>query len=300
MKDLWPEFERFWAAAREKTEDEMARLWRALYEGGHPEVFTIYFSPPYFGRREQLGPALRRYAEEFERIAAAAERVRNTLPSLVEAVLKAFVARADELELEVTVFVGVYGTDGFCFPAPDRARAFFALECLAGYTPARATVLMAHELSHGVHMELNRKATPKSFDWVLANLDEFFPWIAGALFREGVAVAASKRAAPGLAEYEYLFYHPDQWEWCRENAGELAARLLEKLDHRDWDTFTEFFTGGAPLERSPYPCTGYYIGYRAIERLLNTATLRELAELDLPEIPRLISGILKEIRDGVD
>lgn len=113
-------------------------------------------------------------------------------------------------------------------------------------------------------------------------------------------MAASQRVVPGLAGYEYLFFSPDQWEWCRENAGELAARLLEKLDHCDWDTFTEFFTGGAPLERAPYPRTGYYIGYQTIERLLNMATLRELAELDLREIPRLISGILKEIRDGVD
>jgi len=159
---------------------------------------------------------------------------------------------------------------------------------------------MAHELSHGVHMELNRKASPGGFDWDLATLDEFFPWIAGALFREGLAVAASRRAVPGLAEHEYLFYSPDQWEWCCENAAELAARLLEKLNRRAWNTFAEFFAGGAPLEWPPYPRTGYYIGYLAVERLLGTVTLRELAELEFREIPQLIRGSLEEIQDGVD
>jgi len=300
VRNLWPEFAGFWTATRGKPEDEMGQLWRALYEEKHPEVFSVYFSPPHFGRQEHLSMALSRYAGEFERIAAAAERARNSVPSLVEAVLTAFDAREDELELEVIAFVGVYGTDGFCLPAPDRARAFFALECLAGYTPARADALMAHELSHGVHMELNRKANPGSFGWDLTTLDEFFPWIAGALFREGLAAAASRRAVPGLAEHEYLFYSPDQWEWCCENVAELATKLLEKLDRRDWDTFTEFFTGDPQGKWPPYPRTGYYIGYRAIERLLSTATLRELAELEFREISRLIRGSLEEIQDGVD
>jgi len=77
-------------------------------EEKHPKVFSVYFSPPHFGRREHLSMALSRYAGEFERIAAAAERARNSVPSFVEAVLPAFDAREDELELEVICFVGLY------------------------------------------------------------------------------------------------------------------------------------------------------------------------------------------------
>ena len=300
VKNLWAEFAEFWAAAQGKPEEEMTRLWQVLYEGKHPEVFSLYFAPPHFGRWEHLHPALTRYTEEFEQIAEAAGRIQKLVPLLIEAVLTAFDALEDELELEVICFVGVYGTDGFCLPAPDRARAFFALECLADYTPDRVSALIAHEISHGAHAELNRRKNPKISDWDLVNLDRIFPWIAGALFREGLAVAASRRAVPGLAEHEYLFYSPDQWEWCCENAAELAARLLEKLDRRDWNTFAEFFAGGAPLEWPPYPRTGYYIGDRAIERLLSKATLRELAELEFREISQLIRGSLEEIQDGVD
>jgi len=274
----------------------MSRLWQVLYEGKHPEVFSLYFAPPHFGRREHLHPALTRYAEEFEQIAEAAERTQKSVPSLIEAVLTAFNAREGDLVLEGLSFVGVYGTDGFCLPTPDHTKVFFALECLADYTPDRASALIAHELSHGAHAELNRRENLKTSDWDLVNLDRIFPWIAGALFREGIAVASSKRAVPGLPEHDYLFYSRDQWEWCRENEGKLAERLLEKLDHRDWSTFNEFFSGGVQREWPPYPRTGYYIGYLAIERLLSATTLRELAELEFRAIPPLIRRSLETIR----
>jgi len=59
IKNLLPDFIDFWNAAQGKGREEQLRLWQKLYESKHPQAFQVYFSMPYWGRREDLPEALK-------------------------------------------------------------------------------------------------------------------------------------------------------------------------------------------------------------------------------------------------
>ena len=292
LRNICPDFLSFWETARGKGQEGWLALWQELYESKHPEVFRIYFSAPYWGRRENLAEALQRYAEDIDKIKKTAKGIGELISETVEKTLAVFAAGEAEVDMDVFTFIGVYGADGFSFPMEGRTAVFFALECLAEYEPERIKALIAHELSHGLHMELGRRANPEAFGQVMENLEEFISWIAGNLFMEGLAVAASKRIVPGLDERTYLFYSQEQWDWCRANEQRLIRMILKELDNKNQDAFYKFFATWKPTEDLPYQRTGYYVGYLAIERLLARYSLRELAELGPAELPKLIREAL--------
>ena len=296
ISDLTQSFFTFWKAAQDKEQAEQLRLWQELYESKHREVFQVYFSPPYWGQRENLPEALKRYEEDNKRIRKIADAVEELVSKIVPKVLTAFDTREDEVEIDVIIFVGTYGVDGFCFPVADRWTIFLALERLSYYGDA-IRPLVAHELSHGFYFELGGKAHPAPFTKIMKDPSFFFR-VAPGLFMEGLAVAASKRIVPGLEERTYLLYTPKQWEWCQENRATLMALVLNELENQDQEAYFKFFTTGKPAEELPYPRAGYYIGYLAIEQLLNQHSLRELAEVEPEDYPQMIGAPLQQIDEG--
>lgn len=292
IRDLFQDFTCFRDAARGREQDEQLRLWEQLYRLRHPDVFDFYFSPPHWGRREDLPAALGRYAEDIDRIEGVAREVREFIPRFADRTLAAFTTREDEVELGVIAFVGTYGADGFGFPFAGSASAFFALEQLAGYEPDRVKALIAHELGHGLHLELRRNLRPEWFEEIMRDPLQLlqFP---SALFGEGLAVAASKRTIPGLDERTYLFYSPEQLEWCQANQAKLVDLGLDALQREEQRDYFRFFAGGVPSEELPVDRTGYYVGYLAVERLLGRHSLRQLAEMEPREYPGLIRQALE-------
>lgn len=290
LRSVFPDFLSFWETAQGKSLEEQLQLWEELYEAKHPKVFRVYFSAPYWGRREELPKALRRYSEDIKKINKAAKKAEELIPQITERALAAFAVGKDEVEIDVIAFVGTYGADGFGFPIAGRPTIFLALERLAEYEPNRMKALIAHELSHGIHIELGRKAHPGLFAGIVKDPLQFLK-LAPGLFLEGLAVAASKRIVPDLEERTYLFYSPEQWEWCRANRAKLIELVLKDLDSQDQEAYYKFFTTWEPTKELPYHRTGYYLGYLVIEQLLKRHSLRELAELK----PQKYSGLIREV-----
>ena len=291
VRELLPAFLDFWREAQGRPQDEQLRLWEDLYESRHPSVFEVYFSPPYWGRRENLPWALQRYAEDMERISKAAQDAVGLIPQVIESTLSAFAAREDEIEMGVVSFVGAYGADGFGFPLAGSTTVFLALEQLGHYEPNRVKALTAHELSHGLHLELRRHVRPEWFAEIMRNPRQLFRF-ASALLAEGLAVAASKRIIPGLEERFYLFYSPEQWDWCRANRAKLIALALDALEREDQGDYFRYFATAEQSEELPHGRTGYYIGCLAVERLLKRYTLRQLAVMEFEEHSGLIRRAL--------
>ncbi len=290
IRDLSRDFLKFWDAAQGKEQEEQLKLWWEMYESKNPEVFGVYFSAPFWGRRENLPKALPGYGKDSEKIAKAAGKTAELIPKIVKGALTAFATGEGEIEMDVIAFVGVYGADGFVFLLEGRPAVFLALEHLAEYEIERAEALIAHELSHGLHIALGKRANPGTFAKIMENLEEFISWIARNVFDEGLGTCASKRIIPGLGERTYLFYSPEQWAWCRRNEGRLIEQLLERLDSKDQETCSKFFTTWRPTEELPYHRTGYYVGYLAIEKLLERYSLRDLAET----VPGEYSGLIRK------
>jgi hypothetical protein len=294
IRDLSQSFFYFWDAAQGKDESEQLQLWQELYESRHAEVFQVYFSRPYWGRREDLPEALKRYKEDIDGIKKTAKEVTQLISQIAARAQTAFAISEDEIEMDVIAFVGAYYADGFGFPINGRMTIFLALERLAEYESDQMKALIAHELSHGFHMEIAKNSHPRLFAEIMKDPAQLLQ-LAPGLFMEGLAVAASKRIVPRLNERAFLFYGREQWEWCQENRARLVKLALKELENQGQDSYHKFLTTAKPQEELPYHRTGYYIGYLAIEQLLEQYGLRELAELRPKEYPHMVRTALREI-----
>jgi len=292
ITDITQSFFTFWKAAQDKEQAEQVRLWQDLYESKHQEVFGVYFSPPYWGQREYLPEALKRYKDDNDAIRKTAEEMDEVVSKSFQSALTAFDVREGEVEIDVVIFVGTYGADGFCLPVAGRWTVFLALERLSHYGDA-IRPLVAHELSHGFYFELGAKAHSAFFAKIMKDPSSFFR-VAPGLFMEGLAVAASKRIVPGLDERTYLLYAPEQWEWCQENRATLMRLVLDELGNQDQEAYFRFFTAGEATENLPYPRAGYYIGYLAIEQLLQQHSLRKLSEVGPEHYRQMIGAALRQ------
>ena len=292
IRNLSHDFLDFWEEARGKGQDEQLRLWQERYESKHPDLFQVYFTPPYWGRREDLPAALQRYAKDVKRIGKTAEKMEKLLPKIAASTLAFFGVDEDAIEIDVILFAGVYHADGFVFAVAGRTTVFLALECLAWHGPGSAELLIAHELSHGMQFALGQRAHSQLAATFTQDPLSLFTRLDLRLFAEGFAISASKRIVPGRDEPVYLPYTPKQWEWCRANRDRLIEITLRGLAENDQDVYSKLFESRETTEELPCQRIGYYVGYLAIEKLLERYTLQELAKIELVEFPKLLRKAL--------
>jgi len=295
IRNLSQAFLDFWEEARGKSQAEQLRLWQELYESKHPEVFGVYFAPPYWGRREDLPNALPRYAKDSETIEKTAEEMEKLLPPIAARVLTAFDVGEDEIEFDVIVFVGIYHAGGFVFPVVGRTTVFLAVECIATqHGPGSAELLSAHELSHAMQFSVGFQAHSQLSAAFVEDPLSLFTRLDVRLFAEGFASSASKRIVPGRDESAYLFYTAEQWAWCQQNRKQLIEMTLRGLAGKDQDVYSKLFEPREGAAELPYQRTGYYVGWLAIEQLLKRYSLRELAVMAPEEYPKFIREALIE------
>jgi hypothetical protein len=295
IRNLSQDFLDFWEEARDESQEDQLKLWQELYDSKHPEVFQVYFGPPYFGRRECLPDALQRYAKDVERIGKTAEGIEELLPKIIAGVLSFFALGEDEIEIDVIAFVGIYHASGFVFPVGGRTTVFLALENLAEYESDRVKIGIAHELSHALQFALGQRAASQLSAAFMDDPLSLFTRIDARLFAEGFAISASRQIIPAQDQPDYLFYTAEQWTWCQANRNRLVEMTLRGLAGDDQEVYTklfQMFESREGAEGLPYQQTGYYVGYLAIEKLLERYTLRELAEVEPGEFPKLICRAL--------
>lgn len=291
IRDLALSFFDFWEAAKNKSQEEQLKLWQELYESKHPEIFELYFSE--FALRKRLPEALTRYQGKIQQLITTEERVASLVQEAKPRAMELFEAGDEEIDLDVVIMVGAYGGDGFTTNLQGRPTVFYAVEVLSEYKIERMQILIAHELSHGIHDELLRNAHPKSIS--MMDKKGFWWWVAKGAFMEGLATCGSERIFPGFDEHLYLFYSREQGDWCQRNRDQLIELILKDLESRDKAAFYRYFWSDKAKTDLPYIRTGYSVGYLAIEQLLKQYTLRELAELEPGEYPRVIGTALREI-----
>lgn len=294
LKDLFQDFLNFWDAAQGKSREEQLRLWQELYESKHPDVFGVYFSPPHWGTRERLPEAFTRYGEDFGSIIERAKAVNDLVPQTMPRALAAFDINEEDVDLDLVLMVGVYTASGFSFPLNNKVGVFLALEHMPRKRES-ALVLIAHELSHGIQFAVFQQTDPHAFSTFMEDPLSLFTRLDVRLFVEGLGISASKRIAPGSDERTYhLSSGAKQWEWCQANRERLMELTLRGLEGDQQYAYSELFGFGEQPKELSFPQTGYYVGYLAIEKLLDRYTFRQLAETAPGEYAGLICKALRQ------
>ena len=193
-------------------------------------------------------------------------------------------------QYDVYLMVGVGGANAGELIVRGRGIAFVCLEHFTGRANAETMGLglrsellplwIAHEIAHTV-----RYLSPDSQSEMRPIIQElngsYDYWETGSratlrelLINEGLAVAASKKAAPGFEPWDYLGYGRRQYRRLRELEAFLISYLRDEMDVTGLGYRLRYLSGGMSAaqrlingkvipERS-----GYYIGHRMVEAMV--------------------------------
>jgi len=286
LVDLTEGLMEYQRAAREKPAEERIALWESLYASRHPSFFHWYLNERI--SRDKLAERLPDYDSREDSLPRPSQMLPAVLEDVWPQVLSA--SGAEDQTLKAILFAGGFDADGFCEHYLGELTVFFQAEVICTYPDGLLQVHAAHETAHFLHAR-NVLSRDPSF-----NYKERYFEIPLALFAEGLAVAISRRVCPGENDARYLLwerYDPGAADWCREHEEELFGRVREVLHRSDKDTFRTLLSGGKLPEGIPHSRTGYYVGWRVVEWLLEEHPLPELVRLVPSRWPELVTAALE-------
>ncbi len=213
----------------------------------------------------------------------------------IEAAATDAIERCEELfeidcPIDTYLTVGVGGANAGELVVGGRGIAFVCLEHFTGrpnpetlglgLPPRHLQLWIAHEMAHAV-----RYGSPQSQSEMRRIIHElngnYDYWETGSratlrelLVNEGLAVAASKKAAPGFEPWHYFGYGRRQFRRLRELEAFLMRYLQAELEQTGLGYRLRYLSGGMSAaqrlvsgkvipERS-----GYYMGHRMVETVV--------------------------------
>jgi len=263
------------------------RRHRGLLEGYWHNYVLDLDTPP---AEAAIGAALAADRRDLERLLNTVDLDRVAADALDAA------ATALELdhEIDVVLMVGVGAANAGELVVHGRPVAFICVEHFTGQAnpetfglglpPELIPLWLAHEIAHGV-----RYCSPASrsgmrrlvaeaggmYDcWDLASRAS----LRELLINEGVAIHASKAAAPGFPEETYLGVSRRQYRRLREQEAFLSRAVADDLDRIGLGMRLRWLTGGLSAAartvregRTLPERAGYYMGARLVDRLVAEA-----------------------------
>jgi len=284
LRDLVPDF-----LAVLKASDRLAAYHR--YLEAHRAVLQAYWRNYVI---DLEGP----HSEDLIRHTVEAER-RDLFALLdccdVAGIARDTIQRCEDLfeidcPFEVYLMVGVGGANAGELVVGGRGIAFVCLEHFTGrpnpqtyglgLRPELIRPWLAHEIAHVVRY--GSPGSQSEMRRIVAGQGGFFDrWEAGSraplrelLVNEGLAVAASRQAAPGFEPWEYLGYGRRQYRRLRELEAFLTRHLRDELDGGGLGYQLRYLSGGTAVAqrlvagRVIPERAGYYIGQRMVEALV--------------------------------
>ena len=236
--------------------------------------------------RDVITAAVQAGRADLERLLAAVD-----VPRLAaEALDAAGEALAADLPLDGVIMVGVGAANAGELVIDGRGLLFVCLEHFTGHAnpetfglglpPSQLPLWIAHEAAHVVRYcsptsrsDLRRvvaEAGGRYDCWDLASRTT----LRELLLNEGVAVHASRAAAPGLADETYLGVSRRHYRRLREQDAFLVRAARDDLDRAGLGLRLRWLTGGLTpaarivLGRVLPERSGYYLGERLAEALV--------------------------------
>jgi len=191
---------------------------------------------------------------------------------------------------DVYLMIGVGGANAGELMVNGRGIAFVCLEHFTGrpnpgtlglgLRPEFLTLWIAHEIAHIV-----RYGSPGSSSEIKRLVQKmngnYDYWETGSratlrelLVNEGLAVAASRKVAPGFDPWDYFGYGRRQYRRLRELEAFLARYLRECMDSKGLGYRLRYLSGGMSATQRLVngkvipERAGYYIGHRMVEAIV--------------------------------
>lgn len=286
VHDLTQTFWRFWDEAQGLPEVEQVRLLEEQVIAGHPDVYTanVLALAPEKPLRDEL---LRRWPRFLKFVGAhlpLARRLSDSIGRDLPRYDAGFRAAFPDFDYdgEVYFLVSVGAFDGATRQVKGRTALLFGVDVMAAVYGEHADPksFFDHELFHLYH---GPRLTPP-----------FSDTLAGALWREGLAVYVADQLNPGTPEAVLLGLPLDSPARVRADLPRLAALMRSRLDSTSREDYLPFFTGSGDGKDIPAR-GGYTLGYLVVKELAGGRDLRTLANLDGEPLRAEIDAALERL-----
>ncbi len=190
----------------------------------------------------------------------------------VNALLK---TQGTPIKTKLVLYVGQFDDNAYTVPPMGKRAATVVVPV----ENPDLRVTLAHELTHSVHMQLAH--VKNSFGGPLGE----------TVFLEGVAMHASKKIVPGLADEAYTQRKTDG-DWLKRCLAKKAAVLsgiradLNKSGHEIAMKYT-FGDGNTGMPREVY-CAAWIV----VGQMLKTQSLARLARIPESKMPAVIAAAI--------
>ena len=279
-------------------------IYRSFFEAapaGADALVREYLLPnqgffrPYVAFMTQGGMAWEDFVQEFgERWGRSPEDLRLLAERIAGQDLEALAGRGvreaarvlgqEAAEADLYLCVGLEMSNAFMVVVEGEPAIGIGLEAY-GRTFGTSQVefedllhVITHELCHAVRVRENLSPLNRFFEAEdAARAFEGVP-VRDLAVEEGLAVAASLAAVPGVPPHRALFYAPEAYGWCEENAERLLAEFDAELEEPlAGERYERYFGSGLEGDDRP-PRTGYFLGHALVRRHLGRNPALGLAE----------------------
>lgn len=191
-----------------------------------------------------------------------------------------------ELDADLVLYLGLGSGAGWVTELGGRTTVLFGIEKIAelGWEGEKAmTGLIYHELGHVYQRQYG--TLEREFE---KNADSFL-W---QLFTEGVAMVFEQMLAGGK---DYFHQYDDEWKtWCDANLRRIANDFNSELDTMTLATQRWF---GDWVEYDGHGDTGYFLGARFVQKIMEEHSFDELINFDIDEVRAQFEDFLKELNE---
>ena len=177
-------------------------------------------------------------------------------------------------EPEIYLLVGFFSADGFILDLDDRPVIGLGLERYRDFR--LLDIILAHEYCHYARrltLGLCERTDPET--------------LGQKLLAEGLSVVFSRRVYPKRKLEDHLLMSRHRMSWCRRNEARLESLIGGEMDSSR--LVSVMFGRGDPEAGIP-PRAGMYLGYRLVERILESREEEGFEEfLNAPDITSVLS-----------
>lgn len=271
IRDITPEFLKFWNSARNQPASIKKQLWFDLYENPNLDVFEIYFSR--YGRRNNIETALQKYDKAVEGIQSISPKISPIIEDITPKCVELF--EQSRYEIPFVLMVGVFNSDAWVTEFDGQATTFMALEVDTNMNLPSVEITIAHEIAHSFHAHCS-------------SLKQDTTTVGEGLILEGLAVLSSMLLVPDAPEVTYLWPGGEQTvtgqdcqEWlneCRSHQQYICEQLLQDIERSDEERYASYFFSRLQTQRQGIPLrAGYVVGYELVKTLYEQYSIAELA-----------------------
>jgi len=298
---LMPDFYKFWNKAKNETLENKIALWDNLFESKHKSFYDAVIYEGFTG--EQLAQMKMIKLKGFfshltdadvKRMKSREAEIIKLIPTALEPFKE--ILPEEKFSTDHYILPSLYTSSGAVRPYNQNMVIYYGLELLSTFkNPQDIKANIFHEVVHVIHFQklyplLADKFKGSIFDMELMQYmgPLFFSYI------EGIAVYLTEKAYPNQWRIGLIESNVPKYE---ENFAVYTKTLLDDAHDFDFPKYQKYF-----LDNSKDPVVpqkfGYWLGYKAIQHLAKTFTVKEMLSWPPDHIKEMMTKVVAELTRG--